>query len=90
LPIRYERGYLIPAVNTVDVDYVACAVQLAQSIRQWHPDAHISVLTAGACSDPIFDHVIPLPFGDLGGYANDWQVFHATSIMLAGTRYRPR
>jgi hypothetical protein len=26
----------------------------------------------------VFDHVIPLPFGDLGGFANDWQVFHAS------------
>jgi hypothetical protein len=26
----------------------------------------------------VFDHVIPLPYGDLGGYANDWQVFYAS------------
>ncbi len=26
----------------------------------------------------MFDHVIPLPHGDLGGYRNDWQVFHAS------------
>jgi hypothetical protein len=26
----------------------------------------------------VFDHVIPLPHGDLGGYRNDWQVFHAS------------
>jgi hypothetical protein len=26
----------------------------------------------------VFDHVIPLPFGDLGGYANDWQVWHVS------------
>jgi len=26
----------------------------------------------------VFDHVIPLPYGDLGGYANDWQVFRAS------------
>jgi hypothetical protein len=30
------------------------------------------------CSDPVFDHVVPLPHGDLGGYRNDWQVFHAS------------
>jgi hypothetical protein len=30
------------------------------------------------CSNPVFDHVIPLPHGDLGGYRNDWQVFHAS------------
>jgi hypothetical protein len=30
------------------------------------------------CSDPVFDHVIPLPYGDQGGFANDWQVFAAS------------
>jgi len=78
LLITAERGYLIPAINTDTVDYLSCAVQLAHSIRQWHPDANISVLTVNRCSDPVFDHVIPLPYGDLGGYANDWQVFSAS------------
>jgi hypothetical protein len=78
LPITAERGYLIPAIDTNTVDYLSCAVRLARSIRQWHPDANISVLTVKRCSDPVFDHVIPLPHGDLGGYANDWQVFAAS------------
>jgi hypothetical protein len=47
------------------VDYVACADQLARSIRDWHPDAHITIVT---------QH--DLPHGDLGGYANDWQCWH--------------
>ena len=67
MPVLAERGYLIPAFNTSEVDYVACAKQLADSIRQWHPDANITVLTKEM-----------LPYGDLGGYANDWQVFHAS------------
>lgn len=74
----HERGYLIPAIDTPGVDYLSCAVKLARSIRQWHPNANISVLTVKRCSDPVFDHVIPLPYGDLGGYANDWQVFTAS------------
>jgi hypothetical protein len=78
LPILAERGYLIPAIDTDSVDYLSCAVQLAQSIRQWHPDANISVLTVKRCSNPVFDHVIPLPHGDQGGYANDWQCFAAS------------
>jgi hypothetical protein len=45
------------------VDYVSCANQLADSIRAWHPTANITILTKEM-----------LPFGDLGGYANDWQV----------------
>ena len=78
MPILAERGYLIPAIDTESVDYLACAVQLARSIRKWHPDANISVITVKRCSDPVFDHVIPLPYGDLGGYANDWQCFTAS------------
>ena len=78
MPILAERGYLIPAIDTESVGYLSCAIQLAQSIRQWHPDANISVLSVKRCSDPVFDHVIPLPYGDLGGYANDWQVFAAS------------
>ena len=64
MPILAERGYLIPAFNTDTVDYVACATQLADSIRAWHPDANITILTKDM-----------LPFGDKGGFANDWQVF---------------
>jgi len=78
LPILAERGYLIPAIDTDSVDYLSCAVQLARSIRQWHPDANISVLSVKRCSDPVFDHVIPLPHGDLGGFVNDWQCFAAS------------
>jgi hypothetical protein len=44
------------------VDYRACADQLARSIRAWHPDAHITIVTQD-----------DLPYGDLGGYVNDWQ-----------------
>ena len=78
MPVTHERGYVIPAVDSDSVDYLRCAVQLARSIRRWHPDANITALTVKRCSDPVFDHVIPLPHGDLGGYRNDWQVFHAS------------
>ena len=78
MPILAERGYLIPAIDTDSVDYLSCAIQLAQSIRQWHPEANISVITVKRCADPVFDHVIPLPYGDLGGFANDWQCFAAS------------
>lgn len=67
MPILAERGYLIPAINTDSVDYVACAHQLADSIRSWHPSAEITILTKEM-----------LPHGDLGGFANDWQVFRAS------------
>jgi len=64
LPITHERGYLIPAIGNV---YLRCAEQLANSIRQWHPAANITILTEEM-----------LPYGDLGGYANDWQVFYTS------------
>ena len=67
LPILADRGYLIPAIDTNTVDYVACAEQLASSIRAWHPDANITVLTKEM-----------LPYGNKGGFANDWQVFRAS------------
>ena len=78
MPILAERGYLIPAIDTESTDYLRCAVQLARSIRQWHPDASIAVVTVKRSSDPVFDHVIPLPYGDHEGFANDWQMFAAS------------
>ena len=78
MPILAERGYLIPAIDTESVDYLSCARQLARSIRQWHPNANISAITVKRCDDPVFDHVVPLPYGNLGGYANDWQCFAAS------------
>ena len=61
MPILAERGYVIPAIGDA---YVACAEQLKHSILQFHPAANITVVTADM-----------LPHGDLGGYANDWQMF---------------
>ena len=78
MPVLAERGYLIPAIDTESVDYLSCAIQLAKSIRQWHPHVNIAVLTVKRCDDPVFDHVIPLPFGDQGGFVNDWQCFAAS------------
>lgn len=67
MPILAERGYLIPAIDTESVDYVACAEQLSASIRQYHPAANITILTREM-----------LPMGNQGGYANDWQCFAAS------------
>ena len=64
MPITHERGYLIPAIGD---QYVECAEQLRTSIQSWHPDAHVTILTRDQ-----------LPHGDQGGWANDWQCFHAS------------
>lgn len=59
MPILAERGYIIPAFGDV---YVKCAERLAKSIKQFHPTVDITILTTEM-----------LPYGDQGGYANDWQ-----------------
>ena len=64
MPITHERGYLIPAIGD---QYVDCAERLRDSILAWHPLAHITILTQEQ-----------LPYGDQGGYANDWQCFAAS------------
>jgi len=64
LPITHERGYLIPAIGN---DYVCCAKRLRDSILAWNPQAHITILTEQM-----------LPYGNQGGWANDWQCFAAS------------
>ena len=64
MPILAERGYVIPAVGD---QYVDCARRLAESIRRFHPLAEITIVTKEL-----------LPFGQQGGYANDWQMFAAS------------
>ena len=61
MPITHERGYLIPAIGA---EYEHCAGQLQASIHQFHPNAQVTIVTADM-----------LPHGDLGGWANDWQMF---------------
>lgn len=75
-----EQGYLIVAQNSSQVDYVSCAETLAKTIKYWHPDAKICLLTneqvgAGWLFDYV--HKFPYPLSD-NAYANDWQIFHAT------------
>jgi hypothetical protein len=64
LPITHERGYLIPAIGA---EYERCAGQLQASIHQFHPNAQVTIVTADM-----------LPHGDLGGWANDWQMFRVS------------
>jgi hypothetical protein len=83
LPILAERGYLIPAVNTDNTDYVSCARHLARSLHSHHPAAQVCLLTDNPCTDPEFNHVVLLPHGDQSSNSdwrldNDWQVFAAS------------
>ena len=59
MPILAERGYVIPAFGE---QYVKCAKRLTDSIKHFHPDANITILTKEM-----------LPYGDLGRFTNDWQ-----------------
>jgi len=59
--VTHERGYLIPAIGA---EYERCANQLRDSILHFHPNANITIVTKSM-----------LPHGDLGGWANDWQMF---------------
>lgn len=58
---------MIPAVDRNGSHYETCARRLADSIRRWHPDANITIMTAA-----------DLPYGDQGGFANDWQCWHVS------------
>ena len=83
MPVLDERGYLIPAINTHSVDYIACAEQLARSIKTWHPDAKVCLLTDDDYESTLFDYVVKLPFGDQSADSswklnNDWQAGFAT------------
>lgn len=74
-----EQGYLIVATNTDTVDYIACARRLANSIKQWHPDARICLVTDQDVEDIVFDHVRQLAVhNDANPWANDWQVAKLT------------
>ena len=79
MPVLSERGYLVVAQNIGTIDYVACAIQLARSIRQFHPDAKIALLTDSTDKSDAFDYHVAFahPLSD-NPYANDWQVFGAS------------
>lgn len=83
MAVEFERGYLIMAQNTDHTDYVTCARALARSLRWWMPDCRICLVTDSVETDPVFDMVKSLPYGDQDpqGHwrlSNDWQAFHAS------------
>lgn len=73
-----EQGYLIVAYNKKV--YLDCAQLLAQSLRQWHPDVKICLLTDLDCQDSIFDFIYPFsfPVDDTIPFSFDWQVYQLT------------
>lgn len=74
-----EQGYLITAFNTDDINYQECAINLAQSLKEWNSAAKICLVTDAQCENQIFDFVkIVKNTNPNNHYANDWQVFWQT------------
>lgn len=70
------RGYLIPAVCKKGSHYIDCAKTLAKSLRHYHPDVKICLMTDKEINDPLFDHVVLVE--DLGGWNNDTHIYRAS------------
>jgi hypothetical protein len=50
---------------------------LVQTLKHWHPDASVCLITDADITDPWFDHVRVIARTNLDNpYADDWQVFY--------------
>ena len=77
MKITQEQGYVITAWNSATVDYVSCARSLVQTLKHWHPDAKVCLVTDTDMSDPLFDYTHVITRANLDNpYADDWQVFY--------------
>lgn len=74
-----DRGYLIVAGTSTKVDYIECAVTLTKSLKYWHPDAKVCLVTDQEnYQNSLFDFIKPFPYGNTGGWTTDWQVYYAS------------
>ena len=71
------------AQDTEKTSYTKCAETLKKSILRVMPDTNVTIITTDM-----------LPYGDLGGFANDWQVYEVSpydyTIKLEADMYIPR
>jgi hypothetical protein len=78
-----SRGFVIMAQDTETIQYTKCAEALRKSILRVMPNANITIITNDM-----------LPHGNLGGFANDWQVYEASpydeTIKLEADMYIPK
>lgn len=76
-----EQGYIIPAWNVGDRDYVDCARALAKTILQHNPAARICLLTNEPHSADLnlfaYTHVVE-NIDINNAWANDWLVYQQT------------
>jgi len=93
-----DKGFVILAQNTTEVDYVKCAEVLAKSIKKVMPKAKVSLITDNKVVSKTFHKIIKLPYGDLASTSkwkliNDWQVYEASpyeyTIKLEADMYIP-
>lgn len=93
-----NKGFVILAQNTKEVNYVECAEVLATSIKRVMPDANVTLISDNISMCNHFDNVVELPYGDLAPSStwkliNDWQVYEASpyeyTIKLEADMYIP-
>ena len=79
--MQYEadKGYLIVAGTADSADYITCAETLVKSLKYWHPDAKVCLVTDQEnYQNSLFDFIKPFPHGNTGGWTTDWQVYYAS------------
>jgi hypothetical protein len=93
------KGFVIIAQNTSKVNYVECAIALANSLKRVMPNSSITLITDNIIESCVFDYVILFPYGDLAKDSdwkliNDWQVYEASpydiTIKLEADMYVPK
>jgi len=94
-----NKGFVILAQNTNQIDYVECAIALGNSLKRAMPNCNVSLITNDMVNSNVFDNIIPLPYGDLAKDSdwkliNDWQVYEASpydmTIKLEADMYIPK
>jgi hypothetical protein len=75
-----DKGYLIIANQSPEVDYLCCARVLAKSIRLYHPTADITLASNDAEPSLVFDRVVPLPHPMIADnpFSYDWQSYEVS------------
>jgi hypothetical protein len=73
-----EQGYVIMALNSPTVDFIHCAKKLTQSLKHWHPNAKVCLVTdSDQYQDSLWDYYRIIDRNDNNNaWANDWQVFY--------------
>lgn len=93
-----NKGYVVLAQNTKDINYIHCAETLAKSLKKVMPNSSITLITDDVDNSKYFDYTVALPYGDLAADSswkliNDWQVYEASpydyTIKLEADMYIP-